>query len=329
MGDVAMMVPVIRVLKSAYPDVKITVVSRIQFKPIFDAIPGVGFLEADVYGKHKGPGLLKLATEAKSLGVEAVADMHNVIRSKIIRTSLKMKGIPNASIDKGRAEKKFLTAGNRKELPQIKSTHERYADVFRHLGFDIDLANHVFPKRMDVSPRIQHFFGNEPRKAVGIAPFAAYNSKMYPLEMIKEVVAELDRSNLCKVFLLGGGPEETEILKAMETEFRNVVNVADQLTFQEELSLICNLDLMVAMDSSNGHLAAMYGVPVITLWGVTHPCLGFQPFNQPDTNQLLCDREKFPLIPTSVYGNSYPVGYENAMESIPVASVMKKINNFL
>jgi ADP-heptose:LPS heptosyltransferase len=329
LGDVAMMVPVIRVLMANYPDLKVTVVSRIQFKPIFDVMPEVRFLEADVYGKHKGLGLLKLAKEAKSAGIDAVADMHNVIRSRIIRTSLKLKGIQNAFIDKGRAEKKFLTAGNRKELPHVKSTHERYADVFRQLGFSIDLADHSFPKRMDVSPRIQHFFGNEPKKAIGIAPFAAYASKMYPLEMIKEVIGELDQSNLCKVFLLGGGPDETEILKAIEAEFKNVVNVADQLTFQEELSLICNLDLMVAMDSSNGHLAAMFGVPVITLWGVTHPCLGFKPFNQPDTNQLLCDREKFPLIPTSVYGNSYPTGYENAMESIPVTSVMKKINNFL
>jgi ADP-heptose:LPS heptosyltransferase len=329
MGDVAMMVPVLRVLMANYPTLKVTVVSRIQFKPIFDAMPKVRFLEADVYGKHKGLGLLKLAKEAKSIGVDAVADMHNVIRSKIIRKSLGMKGIQSAAIDKGRAEKKFLTAGNRKELPKIKSTHERYADVLRKLGFSIDLGVHTFPKRMDVSPRIQHFFGSEPKKAIGIAPFAAYTSKMYPLEMIKEVISELDRTELCKLFLLGGGPDETEILKAMAAEFKNVVNVADQLTFQEELSLICNLDLMVAMDSSNGHMAAMFGVPVITLWGVTHPCLGFKPFNQPDSNQLLSDREKFPLIPTSVYGNSYPVGYENAMESIPVKSVLKKIKSFL
>ena len=329
MGDVAMMVPVLRVLMANYPNLKVTVVSRIQFKPIFDAMPKVRFLEADVYGKHKGLGLLKLAKEAKSIGVDAVADMHNVIRSKIIRKSLGMKGIQSAAIDKGRAEKKFLTAGNRKELPKIKSTHERYADVLRKLGFSIDLGVHTFPKRMDVSPRIQHFFGSEPKKAIGIAPFAAYTSKMYPLEMIKEVISELDRTELCKLFLLGGGPDETEILKAMAAEFKNVVNVADQLTFQEELSLICNLDLMVAMDSSNGHMAAMFGVPVITLWGVTHPCLGFKPFNQPDSNQLLSDREKFPLIPTSVYGNSYPVGYENAMESIPVKSVLKKIKSFL
>ena len=57
------------------------------------------------------------------------------------------------------------------------------------------------------------------------------------------------------------------------------------------------------MDSGNGHLAAMYGIPVITVWGVTHPYAGFAPFLQPEENSITADREQFPLIPTSVYGN--------------------------
>ena len=82
---------------------------------------------------------------------------------------------------------------------------------------------------------------------------------------------------------------------------------------------------MVAMDSGNGHLSAMYGIPTITLWGVTHPYLGFTPFEQPNKNQIVSNRDKYPLIPTSVYGNKYPEAYENAMESIPPELVVKKI----
>jgi ADP-heptose:LPS heptosyltransferase len=329
LGDVAMTVPVLRVVAAIYPEIKITVLSRSQFAPLFDDIPGLQFLEADVYGKHQGFGLLKLASEAKSLGIDAVADLHNVLRSKILRTILRIKGIKTAAIDKGRADKRKLTVGANKELIYLKSTHQRYADVFMELGLDVDLSTHAFPPRMDISPRIQHFFGPEPKKAIGVAPFAAYASKMYPMEEMMEVIEGLDALGDYKLFLLGAGTEEAEILKAIEVDYKNVVNVADQLTFPEELSLISNLDLMLSMDSSNGHLAAMYGIPVITMWGVTHPCLGFTPFQQPEKNQLLTDREKFPLIPTSVYGNSYPVGYENAMESIPPASVIAKIREIL
>jgi len=108
-------------------------------------------------------------------------------------------------------------------------------------------------------------------------------------------------------------------------QFESVTNVAGILTFEDELNLISNLDLMISMDSANGHLAAMFGIPVITLWGVTHPYAGFVPFQQPDENQLKADRNKYPLIPTSVYGNKYPPEYENAMATITPSSIVEKI----
>src|SRR5690606_21257569 len=108
MGDVAMTVPVLRVFTQTYPEVKITVLSRPFFKPFFEGIPNLSFLEADVYGEHKRLGLIKLAKEAKELGIEAVADLHNVIRSQIITKFLKFKGLKTATIDKGRTEKKDL-----------------------------------------------------------------------------------------------------------------------------------------------------------------------------------------------------------------------------
>ena len=97
------------------------------------------------------------------------------------------------------------------------------------------------------------------------------------------------------------------------------------MSLSEELALISNLDLMVSMDSGNGHLAAMFGVPVITIWGVTHPYAGFAPFNQPESNSLTADREAFPMIPTSVYGNKLPEGYDKAMKTIPPALVYERI----
>jgi ADP-heptose:LPS heptosyltransferase len=83
------------------------------------------------------------------------------------------------------------------------------------------------------------------------------------------------------------------------------------------------------MDSSNGHMAAMLGVNVVTLWGVTHPFAGFAPFGQLDKNNLLSDQKKYPKIPTSIYGNEYPEGYELAMETIPVESIIKTVKDNL
>ena len=91
-----------------------------------------------------------------------------------------------------------------------------------------------------------------------------------------------------------------------------------------------NLDVMVAMDSGNAHMAAMYGVSVITIWNVTHPYAGFVPFNQPFENALLADKEAYPKIPTSIYGNSYPDGYElAASKTISAIQIVEKVNGLL
>jgi ADP-heptose:LPS heptosyltransferase len=329
MGDVAMTVPVLRVFSQTYPDVKITVLSRPFFKPFFEEIPNLDFLEADVYGEHKRFGLIKLANEARDLGIDAVADLHNVIRSKIITKYLKFKGIDTATIDKGRAEKKALIAAKGENISQLKTTHQRYADVFEKLGFPLNLENHIAPPKKRLSPKLNGLLGIEPKKLIGIAPFAAHQSKMYPLSLMAEVIRELDETDKYRIFLFGGGKKEIKLLKEMEIPFANVTNVAGKLSFEEELALISNLDLMFSMDSGNGHLAAMYGVPVITLWGVTHPFAGFVPFNQSDNNQLLSDRKEYALIPTSIYGNKFPKGYDDAMKTISPETVVQKAQELL
>ena len=329
MGDVAMTVPVLRVLAQTYPELKITVLSRPFFKPFFEEIPNLDFLEADVYGEHKRFGLIKLANEAKDLGIDAVADLHNVIRSKIITKYLKIKGLETATIDKGRAEKKALIAARGKNISQLKSTHQRYADVFEKLGFPIDLNQFTVPPQKRLTPKLNGLIGVEPKKIIGIAPFAAHQSKMYPLSLMAEVIRELDETDKYRIFLFGGGKKEIKQLQQLEHPFANVTNVAGKLSFEEELALISNLDLMLSMDSGNGHLAAMYGVPVITLWGVTHPFAGFVPFKQPESNQLVADREKFPMIPTSIYGNKFPTGYEEVMKTIAPETVVNKVRELL
>lgn len=329
MGDVAMTVPVLRVLAQTYPELKIKVLSRPFFKPFFEEIPNLDFLEADVYGEHKRFGLIKLANQAKDLGIDAVADLHNVIRSKIITKYLKFKGIETATIDKGRAEKKALIAAKGENISQLKTTHQRYADVFEKLGFPLNLNTFTVPPKKRLTPKLNGLIGVEPKKLIGIAPFAAHQSKMYPLSLMAEVIRELDKTDKYRIFLFGGGKKEIKQLQQLENPFANVTNVAGKLTFEEELALISNLDLMLSMDSGNGHLAAMYGVPVVTLWGVTHPYAGFVPFNQPESNQLLADRKKYPLIPTSIYGNKYPPNYELVMHTIPPETVVSKVEKVI
>jgi ADP-heptose:LPS heptosyltransferase len=323
MGDVAMTVPVLRALVAQHPEVKITVVSRVFYKPIFKNIPNVNFFSAHVHHRHKGLlGLFRLYKDLKSKGVTEFADLHNVLRSKIIRMLFSFSGIKTATVDKGRTEKAALTRSENKIFKPLSAMFERYATVFEQLGFSLDLSNPVFPPKQKLETEIVDLIGENYQKLIGIAPFAQYDSKVYPLDLMQQVIDKLASTKTHKMLLFGGGKKEIELLRSLSKSKENVVVVAGQLKFKQELQLISNLDVMLSMDSGNAHLAAMLGVKVITLWGATHPFAGFSPFNQPLENALTADGDLFPKLPTSVYGNKKVAGYEDAMRTIPVAEIV-------
>ncbi|MFD2590318.1 glycosyltransferase family 9 protein [Aquimarina hainanensis] len=326
MGDVAMTVPVLERFIETYPEIRITVLTRAFFTPIFSELRNVSVVAADVKGKHKGVvGLYRLFLELKKLNIDAVADLHNVLRSNILKRFFAFSGIKVFQIDKGRAEKKALTRIKNKDFKPLKTTHQRYADVFKYLGFPIDLSITVKRERIKLTPQISEILPETGQKWIGIAPFAQHQGKIYPLERIEEVIAALDKESRFQLLLFGGGKKEKDILNNLGQKYKNAVSIAGKLRFSEELKLIANLDMMVSMDSGNAHLAAMFGVPTITIWGVTHPYAGFMPFGQPLSNAVLPDLVTYDQIPTSIYGNKVPEGYEKVMYSITAEQVLQKI----
>jgi ADP-heptose:LPS heptosyltransferase len=325
MGDVAMTVPVLRALVSQHPNVQVTMVSRPFFASFFADIPNVSFFAVDLAKKHKGFwGLIRLYRDLKNLGIDAVADLHQVTRSKIVGMLFRLSGNKVASLDKARAQRKALTRPENKIFKPIKPVTARYADVFAALGFPVDISRPAFPERQPLPENIVRMTGGKMGKWIGIAPFAQHGSKVYPLDLMQQVVDGLAQS-ASRLLLFGGGLAEIEQLKELAGEHDNAVVVAGELSLTEELQLMLHLDAMLSMDSANAHLAAMLGVKTITLWGATHPFAGFAPFAQPLENAITADREKFPKLPTSVYGNKKIAGYEDAMRTIAPGTVIRKV----
>lgn len=330
MGDVAITVPVLLALTQQYPHLRITLLTRGFFSPMFDKIKNVSVFEARVKDRHKGVwGLWKLYKELKKEEPDAIADLHNVMRSNILKRFFTMDQIPFSQIDKGRRTKKALTSSKNKVFQPLTPTYERYASVFEDLGYPLNLTNGLFLQREELAPNVLSVIGTDSQKWVGIAPFAAFPGKMYPLTLMEELIEKLASTKDVKILLFGGGSEEKKQLEHWASIYNHSICIAGKLSFKEELALISNLDLMVSMDSGNGHLAAMYGIPTITLWGVTHPYAGFGPYKQKEGHAFLANRDKFPLIPTSVYGNKMPAGYEKVMETIDPAVVHQKIKEVL
>ena len=323
LGDVAMTVPVIRCLYKSYPDLKITLVSRPCLEPLFEEFENFNFYSIDTRFRHRGvKGIWTLFSELKKTPFSGVADLHGVLRTHLLSFLFTTIFFRVKQIDKGRISKHRLIREKNKKFQPLTPTIFRYADVFRKLGFSINIEDHEFPDKKPIPEKFINLYNQSDRKWIGIAPFASYKGKTYPLDLMQQVIAYLQKDY--QIFLFGAGQKEIKKLEVWEKAYTNVVNTAGNSSLRDQIQIMPYLDLMISMDSANGHLAANFGTPVLSLWGLTHPFCGFAPFYQPNENSLTLDRKKFPLIPTSVYGNVTPSGYENAFRSLKPKEVIEK-----
>ena len=314
MGDVAMVSPVLSELLSVYNGYEISILTNLQFFPFFREFKNVDLIKFDKKKRHKGVfGLFRLWNDIKKLEVDYVVDLHSVIRTNFLKAFL---NIPFYQIDKGRKEKENLVSG--KVFAPLKSTHQRYRDVFEKIGISITPLNKIESDKVDISSL--KIIPKNNKLLIGVAPFAAHKGKEYPLAQIKEVIKELNQD--FNIILFGGGKKEELILDEIAGKYINVINLANKYSLDQEMDVISNLSIMVSMDSANGHIAASLGIKVLTIWGVTHPFAGFGPYGQQDQNNILVDRSKYPKIPTSIYGDKLPKGYENAISSISSVEII-------
>jgi len=328
MGDVVMTIPIIRCLEKKYPENKFIFVTRPKFRYFFDEFKNVKVFEVDLEKRHKGFfGLFNLFLDLRKLNPKRIADLHSVLRTNILSFLFRLIFTKVSVIDKKRKERKALTRKVNKIFKPLTPVHYLYQEVFNKLGFSIDLTkDHFFPPSKIFNINTKNIeIGSG--KTVGIAPFAKHSPKMYPLDLMQKIVSYIQDRHT--VFLFGYGKLEMETINRWSSVFKNVYSSNELGGFENEIALISNLDLMISMDSANGHIASIYNVPVITIWGLTHPYTGFTTFNHDPNNQFCPNREQYPLIPNSIYGNKMIKGYEDSMRTIKIEDVLERANEIL
>lgn len=334
LGDVAMLVPVVSSLANQYPDLRVTVLSRPFARPFFDGLaPNVGFMEADLKGEYHGvSGLNALYRRLVAKNFTAIADMHNILRSSYLRMRFNLGSYRVEHIDKHRSERRQLTAQTGKQLHQIPTSFENYADVLRRLGYPVKMDfNSIFSSTGGNLRLLSDKIGEKKifQQWVGIAPFAAHEGKIYPTDKMEQVVAGLiHRHPSCRIFLFGGGDKEHKVLNEWCDKYKNCTNASQLLSsLQQEMILMSHLDVMLSMDSANMHLAAISGTRVVSVWGATHPYAGFMGWNQNMEDVVQTD---MPCRPCSVYGNKKCMRGDYAcMGGIMPEAIIEKVEKVL
>lgn len=303
MGDVALTLPALRGALDNNPELKITILTRGFFAPFFANIDRLSVFTPDLNNTHKGiKGLSKLFKELKELKFDLIIDLHAVIRSRYLATRFKLHGTKVYSIKKDRREKKSYLKSNVE--PNLKTSIQRYVDVLNNVGVNCTAATGaLFNVSEELDNDADQFINNNSLKEktlVGIAPFAKHKLKMWPLQKVEELIKHFGQNPKIQVILFGGGKEELQKLVILSDKFENCL--IPKVSFPTELAIISKLSAMISMDSSNMHLAALSGIPVISIWGATHPGIGFSAWNQPIENSIQIPKNELECRPCTIYG---------------------------
>ncbi len=324
-----MMVPVVKSLAEQYPQLNITVLSKPFARFFFESMAhNVHFMQADpqeeLQGIHQLNGLYRRLT-AKYF--TAVADFHDILRTKYLRMRFNLAFYKTAHINKHHWQRKHLTRQCHKTLVQLPTSFDNYAEVLRKLGYPVDIKFHsIYGEGKGdfsiIADRIEARKDGE--KWIGIAPFAAHKGKIYPTEKTKQTVSLLlEKLPNCRIFFFGNGEKEHQVIAEMTALSPRCVNASVTLhNLGEELILMSHIDTMLTMDSANMHLASLTGTRVVSVWGATHRYAGFLGWHQKATDVVELD---LPCRPCSIFGNKKCIHGDYRCMDIPAEMVANKI----
>lgn len=305
MGDVAMLLPILYGVAIANPECEFTLLTQPFLANLLVAPPNnLEAMTIDPKGEeqHIG-GLLRYVNRIIDERFDLYIDAHDVLRTKVLRWGIALRGIPTLGIRKPRKARRRLLRRSRGLLEYVTPMVELYKDLFKRAGLRI--PEKFSTLSLEGQPINPGLFKEYPEafdpntKVIGVAPFASTTSKAYDLEQLQQVIATLSEDGHV-IYLFGGRGKEAQALKQWTVQYPNVRSLAGKHDISDELSIIARLHIMLSMDSANMHLASMLGVRVISIWCATHPAAGFLGIGQ-SPNDCLQD-DSLTCRPCSIFG---------------------------
>jgi heptosyltransferase-2 len=278
LGDVVMATPTLRALRNRFPDARISYVLRRNLRPICAGMPWADRL---ITYRHGTTPLLSLAARLRSGQFDAALLMPNSFKSALL---CKLARIPRI-IGYDRDARGMLLLDDRLPVPNRRMGRfvptpmiDYYLGLAEHFNaslHDRRMELFVTAKEQSDAARIQNAcqLNDANRPWIFMNPGANFGSaKIWPLEYFAQISDRLcDR--LGATVLLSTAPRERPIADRILELCKNpVIDLQSHRPSLGSLKeIIRRCDLMITNDTGPRHIAAAFGVPVITLFGPTDP----------------------------------------------------------
>lgn len=287
-GDIVLTTPVVRCLKQQYPQAEIHYLTKPAFKSILANNPYIS--QVHVLDKP----LLKKVMELKQLGFDYIIDLHNNLRTRIIKSVI---DVPSFSFDKLNTEKAQLVNFKANTLPQVHIVY-RYLDTLSSFGVTNDGQglDYFIPDDVTWSDELKQLT-SKPYIAVAIG--AQHSTKRLPTQKLIEVCKNIN----INIILLGGKEDENTGNEIEKQSGLHVFNLSGKLSLHQSALVVKLAQKVITHDTGLMHIAAAFKKPIISIWGNTVPEFGMTPYyGNYNINQQLFEVNNLSCRPCSKIG---------------------------
>ncbi len=270
LGDIILAEPIARSLRAANSRAEIHFLTKPEYAELARMMPSVSAVHC--WTDETGDALMAILRDLK---FDAVFDLHRNWRSRKVCSRLK------ATVH--RADKEWFQRWTAVKLKWLKRkpSHavERYAAALRGVGgalFD-DVPRLSVPQ-----PAQQWWREERKRKSIApdyclLAPAAAHETKAAPGELWVGLAASLKREFACDPVLVGAPHERGTLEKLAAALGVASTSIIAESDITRAAAVAERARFAITNDSGLAHLAAAVGTPTVSLFGPTHPILGFAP----------------------------------------------------
>lgn len=263
-GDIVLTTPVIRCLKTQIKDAEIHYLTKTVFSVLLTSNPYIEKIYAIENDIHEN------ISKLKSENYDLVIDLHNNIRSALVKRKL---GVKSSSVNKLNIAKWIMVNFKINQLPDIHIV-DRYLKTTEHLGIKNDLMglDYFIPENDQVD--LATLPSTHQNAYIGFVVGAKHNTKKLPLEKIISIIR-----NLKTPVVLLGGKEDFELAKKIKVTIGDMVyNACGKYNINQSASLVKQAAKIITHDTGLMHIAAAFKKEIFSIWGNTIPKFGMYPY---------------------------------------------------
>jgi ADP-heptose:LPS heptosyltransferase len=311
-GDIVLTSPVVRCLKSQFPEAEIQYLTKKRNFDLIQANPYIDKIHLF------GDSISETIRDLKAENFDYIIDLHNNLRSLRVKFALNTKSL---SFNKLNIRKFLFTRFKINSMPEghIVDRNLETLQLF-NITNDGKGLDHFIPKedefQIDLLPES---FTNG---YVALVLAGTYSTKRMPVGKYRQLIS---RSGLPFV-LLGGKSERSLAAAILEWNTGNVVDYTGKLGINQSASVVKNARLVISNDTGLMHIAAAYHKKILSVWGNTSPELGMYPY-LPGTGSEILEVKGLSCRPCSKLGyQQCPKKHFRCMNDLPEEQIIDWVN---